>query len=78
MARTKNNNEWATKVLGLVKAGNLQAALAQTKVAPTAGDVERLQTLLIPLPKTAALVQFLNAIEDERALLAAPRLHRSP
>ena len=78
MARTKNNNEWATKVLALVKAGNLQAALAQTKVAPTAGDVERLQTLLIPLPKTAALVQFLNAIEDERALLAAPRLHRSP
>ena len=78
MARTKNNNEWATKVLALVKAGNLQAALAQTKVAPTAGDVERLQTLLAPLPKTAALVQFLNAIEDERALLAAPRLHRSP
>ena len=78
MARTKNNNEWATKVLALVKVGNLQAALAQTKVAPTAGDVERLQTLLIPLPKTAALVQFLNAIEDERALLAAPRLHRSP
>ena len=78
MARTKNNNEWATKVLALVKAGNLQAALAQTKVAPTAGDVERLQTLLAPLPRTAALVQFLNAIEDERALLAAPRLHRSP
>ena len=78
MARTKNNNEWATKVLALVKVGNLQAALAQTKVAPTAGDVERLQTLLAPLPKTAALVQFLNAIEDERALLAAPRLHRSP
>ncbi len=78
MARAKNNNEWASKVLTLVKSGNLQAALAQTKVAPTAGDVERLQAMLAALPKTAALQQFLKAIEEERALLAAPRLHRSP
>lgn len=77
MSRAKNN-EWASKVLTLVKAGNLQAALAQTKVAPTAGDVERLQALLATLPKSAALLQFQKAIEEERALLAAPRLHRSP
>ena len=53
-----SKNEWAAKVLTLVKAGNLQAALAQTKVAPTAGDVERLQALLTALPKTAALLSF--------------------
>ena len=69
---------WAAKVLTLVRAGNLQAALAQTKVAPTAGDVQRLQALLAALPQTAALLQFQKAIEEERALLAAPRLHRSP
>ncbi|MBP7605822.1 MAG: hypothetical protein KA752_02100 [Giesbergeria sp.] len=73
-----SKNEWAAKVLTLVKAGNLQAALAQTKVAPTAGDVERLQAMMTALPKTAALLQFQKAIEEERALLAAPRLHRSP
>ena len=77
MART-TKNEWAARVLALVKAGNLQAALAQTKVAPTAGDVERLQAMLTALPKNAALLQFQKAIEEERALLAAPRLHRSP
>ena len=73
-----SKNEWAAKVLTLVKAGNLQAALAQTKVAPTAGDVERLQALLAALPRTAALAQFQKAVEEERTLLAAPRLHRSP
>ena len=73
-----DKNAWAAKVLTLVKSGNLQAALAQTKVAPTAGDVERLQAMMTALPKTTALLQFQKAIEEERALLAAPRLHRSP
>ncbi|NMM78515.1 hypothetical protein B2J88_35230 [Rhodococcus sp. SRB_17] len=76
MARAKS--EWAAKVLALVKAGNVPAAIAQIKVAPTVGDVERLQALLAALPASAAMKQLHQVVEEERALLAAPRLHRSP
>ena len=43
---TRNKSEWPAKVLALVRGGNLPAAIAQIKVAPTVGDVTRLQTLL--------------------------------
>ncbi|MDD2545478.1 MAG: hypothetical protein PHI55_04250 [Burkholderiaceae bacterium] len=76
MARPKN--EWATKVLTLVQVGNLPAAIAQIKVAPTVADVTRLQGLLAKLPSSPALQQLHKVVEEERALLAAPRLHRSP
>jgi hypothetical protein len=76
MARTKN--EWATKVFALIRAGNLDAAKAQIKVAPTVGDIVRLQDLLAQLPPSPALRQLAAFVEEERALLAAPRLHRSP
>lgn len=76
MARSKN--EWPTKVLALIKAGNTAAAIAQIKVAPTVGDVTRLQTLLADLPTTPAMNQLRQVVEEERALLAAPRLHRAP
>ncbi|MDY0106832.1 MAG: hypothetical protein RBS27_09185 [Giesbergeria sp.] len=76
MARTKN--EWATKVFALVQSGNVDAATAQIKVAPTVGDITRLQSLLNQLPATPALRQLQAFVEEERALLAAPRLHRSP
>ncbi len=75
---TRDKNVWALKVLGLVKSGKLDAALAQTQVAPTAGDIERLQALLAALPKTPALRLFKAQVEDARALMAAPRLHRAP
>lgn len=76
MARDKN--EWATKVLALVRGGNTAAAMAQVKVAPTVGDVTRLLAMLAKLPSTPALQHLIQAVEDERALLAAPRLHRAP
>lgn len=76
MARPKS--EWPGKVLALIQGGNLDAAIAQIKVAPTVGDVTRLQTLLAKLPPTPALAQLNKVVEEERALLAAPRLHRSP
>jgi len=76
MARTKN--EWATKVFALIRAGNLDAAKAQIKVAPTVGDITRLQALLAELPPSPALRLLAAFVEEERALLAAPRLHRSP
>ena len=39
---------------------------------------ERLQALLAGLPATPALRHFAGQVEDARALMAAPRLHRSP
>ncbi|MCK6417260.1 MAG: hypothetical protein L6Q63_17300 [Giesbergeria sp.] len=76
MARAKN--EWAAKVFALVRAGNLEMARAQIKVAPTVGDIVRLQALLAELSPTPALRLLAAFVEEERALLAAPRLHRSP
>ena len=76
MARSKS--EWPNKVLALIQSGNHAAAVAQIKVAPTVGDITRLQALLAALPPTPALRQLGAFVEEERALLAAPRLHRSP
>jgi hypothetical protein len=47
----RNKNEWANKVLMLVRSGNTDAAVAQIKVAPTVGDVTRLQALLEQRPR---------------------------
>ena len=65
----RNKSAWPAKVLALVRGGNVNAAIAQIKVAPSVGDITRLQALLAQLNKV---------VEEERALLAAPRLHRSP
>lgn len=77
MARN-NKSEWPQKVLALIQGGNVDAAIAQIKVAPTVGDVTRLQTLLVKLPSTPAMRQLQEVVDAERALLAAPRLHRAP
>ena len=76
MARPKS--EWPNKVLALIQSGNRTAAVAQIKVAPTVGDITRLQTLLEKLPPSPALQQLKKFVEEERALLVAPRLHRAP
>ena len=76
MSRPKS--EWPHKVLALIKGGNVPAAIAQIKVAPTVSDVTRLQAMLAKLPATPALAQLNKVVEEECALLAAPRLHRSP
>jgi len=76
MARLKS--EWPGKVLALIQSGNPAAAIAQIKVAPSVGDVTRLQAMLAKLPQNPALAQLNKVVEEERALLAAPRLHRSP
>ncbi|CAN7298645.1 hypothetical protein LJR074_001517 [Acidovorax sp. LjRoot74] len=74
----RNKSEWPAKVLALIQGGNLPAAIAQIKVAPSVSDVTRLQTLLAKLPPTPALAQLNKVVEEEHALLSAPRLHRSP
>lgn len=76
MARPKS--EWPQKVMALIQSGNHAAAMAQIKVAPTLADITRLQTLLVKLPPSPALRQLQNFVEEERAMLAAPCLHRAP
>ena len=71
-------NDWATKVLTRVKAGNTDAAIAQIKVAPTVKDLKALKTLMI-VGKLGGRWRLLDeAIDDNLALLSAPRLHRAP
>lgn len=74
----QNKNEWANKVFGLIRAGNASAAMAQIKVAPTVGDLQRLQVLVKSLPDNKQNRQLATVVEEELALLSAPRLHRAP
>ena len=69
---------WAAKVVTLLDTGNKAAALAQIKVAPSVRDAQALQVLLgrhAQWKKDAVVTQ---AVDDQIATLAHPRLHRSP
>jgi len=72
------SNEWPGKVLTLVKGGNSAAAIAQIKVAPTVKDLRQLQAALEKAQLKGRWRDVDLAIEENLALLAAPRLHRSP
>lgn len=73
-----NKNEWASKVFGLIRAGNASAATAQIKVAPTVAGLKRLQALLAGLPDSRENRMLVTVVQEELALLSAPRLHRAP
>lgn len=75
MART---NEWAGKVLTLLKAGNIDAAIAQIRVAPSVKDIRALEAALAALRPGARRHEVDEVIASSIAALAAPRLHRSP
>ena len=75
MARS---NEWAGKVLVLVKGGNTAAAVAQIKVAPGVKDLKALHAAMIVHKLTGRWRDVDAAIVDNTAALSAPRLHRSP
>lgn len=75
MART---NEWAAKVLALVRAGNSAAAIAQIKVAPSVKDLKALQALLAAPALAGRWRDVETAVADNVDALSAPRLHRSP
>jgi hypothetical protein len=72
------SGEWAGKVLALVKTGNTAAAIAQIKVAPSVKDLQQLQTALQKALLVGRWRDLDLAIAENLALLAAPRLHRSP
>ena len=71
-------NDWAGKVMSLVNGGNTSAAIAQIKVAPSVKDLKALQTIMIMSRLTGKYRPLDAAIEENLALLSAPRLHRSP
>ncbi len=71
-------NEWAGKVLALIKGGNTAAAIAQIKVAPSVKDLHALKTSMVLGQLTGRWKDVDAAIADNLALLAAPRLHRAP
>lgn len=71
-------NEWAGKVMALLKGGNPAAAIAQIKVAPSVKDLKALQTLLATTPFKGRWRDVDAAVADNLAALSAPRLHRSP
>jgi hypothetical protein len=75
MART---NEWADKVLALLKAGNTAAAMAQIKVAPSVKDIRALNAALVNARLSGRWREVDETIQSSIDALSAPRLHRSP
>ncbi len=71
-------SEWAGKMLAVIKTGNTAAAIAQIKVAPNVQDLRQLQAALEKARLKGRWRELDLAIEENMALLAAPRLHRSP
>lgn len=71
-------NAWAGKMMAVLNTGNTSAAIAQIKVAPTVKDLKALQTSMLLSKMTGRYPTVDAAIADNLALLAAPRLHRSP
>jgi hypothetical protein len=69
---------WPSKMLALIKTGNTGAAIAQIKVAPSAKDVEQLHAEMKKAGLLGRWRELDIALQENHALLAAPRLHRSP
>ena len=69
---------WATKIVTLVQGGNLQAALAQIKVAPSVKDVEQLRTVLTTRGLMARNPLLDAATQDQIDALRGSRPHRAP
>lgn len=74
---SKVNNEWALKVVAVLRSGNVDAAIGQIKVAPTVADLKKLQALLAA-PGTPGHKNVAEIVAEQIVLLSAPRLHRSP
>jgi hypothetical protein len=72
------HSAWALKVAALVKGGNVDAALAQIRVAPTVKDVKELRLALAAAGMLSKHKQLDDATDDQIVALSSPRLHRSP
>ena len=69
---------WAPKDAALIKAGNVDGALAQIKVAPTVKDLKDLRLMLAGANLLAKHKNVDEATSDQIVALSSPRLHRSP
>lgn len=69
---------WATKVAALIQGGNVPAALAQIKVAPSVRDVEQLRTILSASGILKRNPTVDSCTQDQIAALLGSRLHRAP
>lgn len=74
----RSKNEWSSKVMMVLKAGNTAAAIAQIKVAPSVKDLNALSKAMAEAQLTGRWRDVDLAIEENLALLSAPRLHRAP
>ena len=71
-------NDWTQRVMALLQGGNAPAAIAQIKVAPDPKDLAALRKAMAAAGLVGRWSVVDAAIEDNHALLSAPRLHRSP
>jgi hypothetical protein len=71
-------SEWPAKMLAVIKTGNTAAAIAQIKVAPSVKELRQLQAALEKAQLKGRWRDVDIAIDENMALLSAPRLHRSP
>ena len=70
--------DWVTKMLAVIKTGNLPAAVAQIKATTSSKDLRQLQLALEKAKTLGRLVAVDVAINDQLQALASPRLSRSP
>jgi len=70
--------EWVTKMLALIKSGNIPAAVAQIKATTSSKDLRHLHTALDKAKTLPRLAAVELAINDQLQALASPRLSRSP
>lgn len=71
-------SEWPAKMLAVIKTGNTAAAIAQIKVAPSVKELRQLQAEMDKAKLKGRWRELDLAIDENLALLSAPRLHRSP
>lgn len=64
--------------MALLRAGNLAAAIAQVKVAPSVRELKALQKALAAAQLAGKWRDVDVAIDESLEALSAPRLHRSP
>ncbi len=71
-------SEWSGKVMAVLRTGNTGAAVAQIKVAPSVKDLQALRTAMAAAQMAGRWREVDLAIDENLALLSAPRLHRAP
>ena len=73
-----HSSAWPGKIMALLRAGNLAAAIAQIKVAPSVRELRALEKSLATAQLAGKWRDVDAAITESLQALSAPRLHRSP